>query len=195
MWPKKLRSIELTRGQKRLWGALEFLIRLLILSIPLYLVLILAIDLSPLQHVVASHSASLLKALGYNVFQEGYRILVGTIPNHFYFLINEDCTGWKSMLFLFALIFAVPRIAMKKRILGLVIGLPIVWVGNLMRVLGVVLAERAWGVDFALTLHDYGYRLGLIALVLIIWVVWLKLSRREKKNVWGKLSDLFRLRF
>ena len=191
---EKLRSIELTRRQKRLWGALEFLIRLLILSIPLYLVLMLAVDLSPLQHTVATHSASLLKALGYNVFQDGYYIIVGTIQNPFYFMINEDCTGWKSMLFLFALIFAVPRIAMKKRILGLVIGLPIVWVGNLMGVLGVVMAEAAWGLDFALVLHDYGYRLGLVALVLIIWVVWLKLSRKEKKNVWGRLSDLFRLR-
>lgn len=191
---EKLKGVELTREQKRMWNVLEFLIRLLILSIPLYLILVLAVDLSPLQHTVATHSASLLKALGYNVFQEGYYIIVGTIQNPFYFMINEDCTGWKSMLFLFALIFAVPRIAMKKRVLGLVIGLPIVWVGNLMRVLGVVMAEAAWGLDFALVLHDYGYRLGLVALVLIIWVVWLKFSRKEKKNVWGSLSDLFHLR-
>jgi exosortase/archaeosortase family protein len=191
---KKMKKTELTKGQKRMWNVLEFLIRLLILSIPVYLILILAVDLSPLQNAVASHSASLLKALGYNVFQDGYHIIVGTVQDPFYFMINEDCTGWKSMLFLFALIFAVPRIAMKKRVLGLVIGLPIIWVGNLMRVLGVVMAEAAWGLDFALALHDYGYRLGLVALVLIIWIVWLKLSKKEKKNIWGKMSDLFRLR-
>ncbi len=190
---KKLK-IEMTKSQKRLWGVLEFLIRLLILSIPLYLILVLAVDLSPMQHTVASHSAYLLKALGYNVFQDGYYIIVGTVQDNFYFMINEDCTGWKSMLFLFALIFAVPRIAMKKRLLGLIIGIPIVWVGNLMRVLGVVMAEAAWGLDFALALHDYGYRLGLVALVLIIWVVWLNLSRKEEKNIWGRLTDLFHLR-
>lgn len=191
---KIFRKTHLTEGQRRLWGILEFLIRLLILSIPIYFVLIFAIDLSPLQHAVADHSAAVLKSLGYSVMQDGYHIIVGTVYDHFYFMINEDCTGWKSMLFLFALIFAVPRIAWKKRIIGLVVGLPIIWIGNLARVIGVVLAEQAYGVEFALALHDYGYRLGLVALVLIIWIVWLKLSRKEEGNVWSRFSDLLHLR-
>jgi exosortase/archaeosortase family protein len=188
-----IRNLELTGEQRRLWNILQFLIRLIILSIPLYAVLMMAIDLSPLQNTVATHSSNLLGFMGYEVAQEGYHIMVGTGAGAFYFMINEDCTGWKSMLFLFALIFAVPGIAMKKRLLGLVIGIPVIWIGNLMRVIGVVVAEAAWGVDFALTLHDYVYRLGLVALVLITWIAWLRLSRSREKNVWGKLSDLFRL--
>ena len=191
MRPRKFRKMKLTGSQKRLWNILMFLVRLLILSIPLYLVLVFAIDLSPLQNTVATHSAYVLKAMGYNVFQQGYQIIVGGVTDNFYFMINEDCTGWKSMLFLFALIFAVPGIPLKKRLIGLVIGIPIIWTGNLMRVVGVVLAERAWGLDYALMLHDYGYRLGLVALVLIVWIVWLRLSRAEK-SVWKSLSDILK---
>lgn len=191
---RKLRETKMTRSQRKMWSILEFLIRLIILSIPLYLVLVFALDISYMQNTVASQSASVLRGLGYNVFQDGYHIIVGTVQDNFYFMINEDCTAWKSMLFLFALIFAVPGIALKRRLIGLVIGLPVVWIGNLIRVVGVVLVERAWGMDFALMLHDYVYRLGLVALVLVIWIIWLKLSRKKKENVWGRLSSLFRLR-
>lgn len=188
---RKLRNVRLTGSQKRLLNILVFLIRLLILSIPLYLVLVFAVDLSPLQDAVATQSACVLRAMGYNVFQQGYQLIVGNAMDNFYFMINEDCTGWKSMLFLFALIFAVPGIQLKKRLIGLVIGIPIIWIGNLMRVVGVVLAERAWGLDYALMLHDYGYRLGLVALVLVVWIVWLKLSRSEK-SVWKGLLDVLK---
>ena len=191
---EKMKRINMTSGQKKLWHVLEFLIRLIILSIPLYLVILLAIDLTPLQNAVAGQTAQVLRYMGYEVLHQGYQIIIGPVQNHFYFMINQDCTGWKSMLFLFALIFAVPRIDWKKKVLGLVIGIPIIWIGNLTRVIGVVLAERSWGVDIALSLHDYGYMIGLVILVLIIWIIWLKLSTKKKKNVWGKLSDLFRLR-
>ncbi len=190
---ERLGDIELTGRQKRLWHVLEFLIRLIILSIPLYLVLILAVDLAPLQEVVATHSASLLRLLGKEVLRDGYHILVGSGPGAFQFMINADCTGWKSMLFLFALMFAVPGIAMKKRLAGLVIGIPVIWIGNLARIIGVVAAEAAWGLDMAMAIHDYGYRLGLVALVLAVWIAWLKLSRRREKGIWDRLSDLLRL--
>lgn len=187
------KGVEMTEGQEKLWSVLVFLIRLIVLSIPLYLILMFSVDMSPLQYTMAGHSSTVLRSLGYYVVQEGYHITVGTSPNDFYFLIDEDCTGWKSMLFLFALIFAVPRISLKRRLIGMAIGIPIVWAGNLLRVIGVVLAERAYGLEFALNLHDYGYRIGLVVMVLVIWTVWLKLSREKKKNVWEKLTDLFHL--
>jgi exosortase/archaeosortase family protein len=191
---QKFKETKMTKTQQRMWNILEFLIRLIILSIPLYLVIAMSVDISHLQNTVASQSASALRGLGYNVFQDGFHIIVGTVQDNFYFMINEDCTAWKSMLFLFALMFAVPGITLKRRLIGLVIGLPVIWIGNLIRVVGVVVVERAWGMDIALILHDYVYRLGLVALVLVIWITWLKLSREKKENVWGKLSSLIRLR-
>lgn len=187
----KFGNMKMTPEQKRLWNILWFLIRLLVLSIPLYLIIFLAVDLTPMQATVASQTSYILESMGFNVIQEGYHIIVGTIEDHFYFMINEDCTGWKSMLFLFALIFAVPRISWKKRFIGLIIGIPIIWIANLGRVIGVVLAERMWGLEFAMSLHDYGYRLGMIAVVLLIWLIWFRLSKEKEKNILGRLSDLF----
>lgn len=187
----KFCDMKMTPEQKNLWNILWFLIRLLILAIPLYLIIFLAVDLTPLQVTVASQTSYILDNLGFNVIQEGYHIIVGTIEDHFYFMINEDCTGWKSMLFLFALIFAVPRISWKNRFIGLIIGIPIIWIANLGRVIGVVLAEGMWGLDFAMSLHDYGYRLGMIAVVLLIWLIWFRLSKEKEKNILGRLSDLF----
>ena len=187
----KFCDMKMTPEQKNLWNILWFLIRLLILAIPLYLIIFLAVDLTPLQVTVASQTSYILDNLGFNVIQEGYHIIVGTIEDHFYFMINEDCTGWKSILFLFALIFAVPRISWKNRFIGLIIGIPIIWIANLGRVIGVVLAEGMWGLDFAMSLHDYGYRLGMIAVVLLIWLIWFRLSKEKEKNILGRLSDLF----
>jgi exosortase/archaeosortase family protein len=190
---EKLRSIRMTRGQRRLWGLLQFLVRLIMLSLPIYLILFFAADMTPLQEAVATQSAHVLRGLGYAVVQDGYELTVGT-GDDFYFMINEDCTGWKSMLFLFALIFAVPGISMRKRLAGLAIGLPVVWTGNLGRVVGVVVAERAWGFGYAMMLHDYGYRLGLALLVLLIWFIWLRFSTRKDRTVWDRLTELFRLK-
>lgn len=187
----KFSDVKMTPEQKKLWNILWFLIRLLILAIPLYLIIFLAVDLTPMQVTVAKQTTYILDNLGFNVIQEGYHIIVGTIEDHFYFMINEDCTGWKSMLFLFALIFAVPMIAWKNRFAGLVVGIVIVWIANLGRVVGVVLAERMWGLGFAMSLHDYGYRLGMIAVVLLIWLIWFRMSKEEEKNILGRLSDLF----
>ena len=77
------------------------------------------------------------------------------------------------MLFLFALIFAVPAISLRKRILGLIIGIPIIWLGNLGRVAGVVLAQGAWGREGAMLIHDWLFQAGLVTLVLGIWLAWL----------------------
>lgn len=159
----------LTPGQRRMLRMLIFLARLVALSLPLYLVMWLGLDLYPLQLAAASQSAWLLQALGYQVLRDGTLL---TINSGFVVSIVPDCTGWKSMLFLFALIFAVPGIAMKKRLWGL-LGLPLVWAGNLTRILAGVAAWDLWGVEASLLIHDWLFQAGLVALVLGIWIAWL----------------------
>ena len=160
----------LTSRQARMLRILEFLVRVTALSLPLYLVIWLSVDLYPLQLAVASQSAWLLQAMGHHVVQEGTGLAVN---EGFEFFIIPDCTGWKSMLFLFALMFAVPGISIRKRVVGLIFGLPAIWIGNLGRVTGVVAAQGAWGTDAALAVHDWLFQAGLVALVLVVWVVWL----------------------
>jgi exosortase/archaeosortase family protein len=165
--------IRLTPRQARLWGILAFLLRLCLLSIPLYLVIWLGVDLWAMQVAAASQSGWLLQAMGYRVVQEG----AGLTVNGFTFFIIPDCTGWKSMLFLFALVFAVPAISLRKRLAGLALGIPLIWLGNLGRVAGVVLAQGAWGTEGAMLIHDWLFQAGLVSLVLGIWLAWLLWAR------------------
>jgi exosortase/archaeosortase family protein len=156
--------------QARMMRILNFLLRVSVLSVPLYLIIWLGVDLTVVQLAVASHSSWFLSLMGYQVVQEGLSLTMG---NGFKFFIIADCTGWKSLLFLFALLFAVPGVKYRKRLIGLAIGIPLIWLGNLLRIAGVVFAQGIWGTGFALVLHDWLFQLWMTVLVLGAWVFWL----------------------
>ncbi|MEM5812482.1 MAG: archaeosortase/exosortase family protein [Candidatus Aenigmatarchaeota archaeon] len=115
---RRLMGLNLTARQQRLLETLVFLIKVLLLSLPIYLVIALGISLSPLQNFDAAISSGILRALGYVVSQEGAHITVGD-TNPFSFYLTEDCTAWKSFILLFALIFAVPAFRLGSRIKGI----------------------------------------------------------------------------
>ncbi len=163
--------LNLNPSQEKQWKLLLFLGRLAVLSVPLYIIIAFAIDLSALQMAVAGNSAWLLGMMGNPIMQEGALVGVGD----FSFIITQDCTGWKSMLLLFGLLFAVPAVAWRKRLIGLLVGIPIIWVGNLLRILSAVYAQQAWGMEAAQVLHDVWWQLGLTAIVLGVWLLWMKL--------------------
>ncbi|MBI4176344.1 MAG: exosortase/archaeosortase family protein [Candidatus Aenigmarchaeota archaeon] len=184
---KRLFRGRLDEKQARLLNTLYFLVRLLALSAPLYFIISYG-DLYPLQAITASNSALILHGLGYQVAQDGPVVAVSDGLSSFRFFISEDSTAWKSMLFLFALIFAVPKVRIKKRLLGILWGLPLVWIGNLGRVVGIVLVERSYGIGAALFWHDFLWRAGLVALVLGLWLVWLGGGRRRLFSRWHQFN-------
>jgi exosortase/archaeosortase family protein len=163
----------MTPQQEKLWETFLFLIKVLVLSIPLYMIIIFSMSLYPLQALDASVSSGILRVLGYQVLQEGAYLTVGT-GNPFSFFLTEDCTAWKSFLFLFALIFAVPKVPLRGRLSGLGLGIPVLWLGNQARIVGVVLTEQATNVQFAMLTHDYFWRIFLVFLVLGVWLAWMR---------------------
>ncbi len=194
---RKFAALPDTRGmnssQKRMWLTLRFLVILLVLSIPLYLAIALGINLMPMQVAVAGQAGWILKSLGYDVTMDGPAMSVdsaGSSP--FMFYINEDCTGWKSMLLLFALIASYPGVSLDRRLWGLVPGIAALWLVNLGRVVGVVLAERAYGFSTAMFIHDFGWQAGLIAAVLGIWIIWIIWAGRKKTTLWQRIARRWR---
>lgn len=183
-------SKKLTPQQERLKDTLVFFLRLMVLAAPLYFI-IFFVDLYPLQVLVAGNSFVVMEAMGLSPSMNGPEMQVGD----FRFFISKDSTGWKSMLFLGALMLAVPGVLWKRRALGLLVGIPLIYLGNLGRVVGIVVAEQAWGRAAALLVHDYLWRFGLIALVLGIWLFWFRWTRRDDssnqhlKAVRGKRDD------
>jgi len=171
-----MRMPKLNRENKQLYKTMIFLWRLMLLSIPLYVVLTFAIDLGFLQNIVATQSFWMLSFTGLTVAQDGPSLTVGLDDEYqqpFYFIISEDSTGWKSLLFFTALVIAVPEIHNRKRIIGLCL-LPAVWIGNLFRIWIIVMIERSYGFEAAMIAHDYLWRVGLIVLVVGLWLLWLK---------------------
>ena len=163
----------LTERQERLYQLLIFLVRLLLFSVPLYLVIDVGISLSGLQQITVSWTLWLLAALGLPATADAFLITIGG-ATPFSFFISEDCTAWKSILFFLALVFAVPH--GKKRVWAF-LGLPIIWLGNLGRIIGAVLIQQTYGTPAALLAHDIFWRLGMVALVLGLWAVWLKTTK------------------
>lgn len=164
---------KLTREQKKMWNTIKFLLRLMVFSVPLYIMLWLNLSLLPLQNMIADQITWILAAFGFAVTKNNLILSVGT-ENPFIFFIGPDCTGWKSMLAFVALIFATMDTGKRKRLFGLVFGIPLIYLGNLFRIVLVVFIERGFGLEAALFFHDWLWQAGLIALVLCLWLVWLK---------------------
>lgn len=183
-------KIKLNRDQRRLFETFLFLVKLLVFAIPLYLILGFQGILLPLQELVIHNVHFILKSMGFEILTEGLLLRTGDIV----FFISEDCTGWKSMLFLAALIFAVPRVMIKKRLLGLAVGIPVIYIGNLLRILMMVFIWNAYGYEFAMLVHGYFWQLGLISLVLIVWVSWLIWVQKIKITFLKRLHKLIKPR-
>jgi exosortase/archaeosortase family protein len=182
--------INLSSGQRKLFETLLFLIKLLVFAIPLYIILIFQGVLLPLQEFVSFNVYHILKFTGLEVVKNGVLLTA----NGFAFFISEDCTGWKSMLLLAALVFAVPGVRMKKRVLGLAIGIPVIYVGNLSRILIMVSVSLNYGQEFASVIHDFFWQIGLVSLVLILWVSWLIWVGKVKIKFLKRLHKLIKPR-
>jgi len=173
--------MKLTKKQKEMLPILIFLIKMIILSLPLYIVLYFGISLQPLQEAVTEQALLIFDAAGFNPSREGFLITVKR-THEFTFAISEDCMPWKSIWLLIALMIAVPKIKIERRLSGIVSGSAILWIGNLSRIFYIVLAEQFIGYKFAMLIHDYLWKAFLVALVLLIWIVWLQWNGKLKRR-------------
>jgi exosortase/archaeosortase family protein len=191
---------KLDSRQKKLFETLVFLLKLLVFAVPLYAIMSFQGILYPLQAAVTHNVLWLMGLAGLDASASGFLITAGEIV----FLVSEDCTGWKSMLLLAALVLSVPGASPKRRLAGLAAGIPLIYAGNLFRILAVVFVWRSYGLGPATAVHDYLWQAGLIFLVLAAWTVWLAwawnigpwkgktlIKRRRKliKPEGGKLKD------
>jgi exosortase/archaeosortase family protein len=177
------RKIKLDKKQKRLWELEKFLLKVIALVIPVYLIITFGISLGPVQLEAARESGWVLGAMGFKATLYGAAIVTefaGKAP--FFFTISADCTGWKAMLFFAALLLAVPRRAWRIRVAGLTAGVAAIWLVNLFRVAAVVSAYSSYGLDAAMLVHDYLWQIGMGLAALLLWAAWLKLSGKKPRR-------------
>lgn len=150
---------------KRLGETLVFLIKLLLLSVPLYMVILLQLDLTALQELVTGLTYSFLDFSGYAIERQGFNL----IAEDFSFYISRDCTGWKGLVFLAALIIAT-KSSIRKKLAGLAL-LPAFFGFNLLRIVSMVWIGTA-NRQLFYVLHDFLWQFSMIAVVLSLWLMW-----------------------
>ncbi|MFH1420750.1 MAG: archaeosortase/exosortase family protein [Candidatus Aenigmatarchaeota archaeon] len=147
--------------------AFLFLVRFTLLAIPFYIVGWLGISIGWLQDIVAKLTVLFLNAADIPAALSGTLI---TLPG-FAGYIAWDCTGWKSMVAFIALVVATDT-TWRKRLYGLLF-LPAIFAINLLRVFVTFYVAYT---DFSMYsfVHSILWSWGLIAAILIIWVLWLR---------------------
>jgi len=158
----------------RLKFILWFLLRFNLLSIPLYIAIYTGLSFLPLQIFLAQVTTEILKAQDYNLVQSEQMIVVNA-DNSFYTIeVSWDSTGWKSLYALFALVVAVPAINMTDKLRFLSIGLPTIFILNLIRITTTILVALNLGFQYFDIVHTILWREGLILAVVLLWYFWVR---------------------
>jgi exosortase/archaeosortase family protein len=141
------------------------------LSVPLYLMLYLNFSLPPLQDLVAGISAALMRVMGFQVLLNGFLIGLLFDSKNYTFEIGMDCTGWKAIYFLTALAASTPKSG-RLKFLGL--ALPLLFILNIFRIVSTIALSLHLGIGFLEIIHSIFWRIGLIGVVIVLWLIWCK---------------------
>lgn len=159
---------------------LNFIIRLNIFAIPLYVILLLNLNVLEIQQALAGIVYALLNAAGMGPSINGLLISIPIKNGSWGAFINWDCTAWKSMLAFFALVMATD---FKNKLKGLALFIPLIFLVNILRIFFMFWFVRTFDVaNFALV-HAIVWSWGMIFVVLAFWLIWMKwLALPNKKR-------------
>ncbi len=169
-----------TPQQKKMAFILEFLLRFLVSAVPIYLIMYFDVDLFALESIEAEQIQFFLGLFGVeaaiHIITIGTRIVPALRINEIMtdIAIDSACTGYRSMFAFAGLVFAYPRVPMKKRLYGLLMGIPIIYAVNIARVVSTIMAAVWFGKGYIDVVHTILWREGLIFIILILWIIWLK---------------------
>src|SRR3989344_2893857 len=105
--------------QKRM-KLLRFLVKFNLFAVPLYLIIFTGFTWQPLMQLTQAVSFTTLRFIGVDASISNDFIVVPVTNGNFAATVSWDSTGWKSILALFALIFAT-EFSLKKKLKGLLL--------------------------------------------------------------------------
>ena len=134
--------------------------------------------LVPMMHATANIVGFLLSIFSSSVSYNGaYCILEG-----FAVQIIDECTGLLEMVIFLAAVLSFGT-TVRKKALGLLIGIPAIYLFNIARIIVLVVVGAYWPSAFNF-MHIYFWQVTLILMIGSVWVGWLYLVvYREKKSV------------
>ena len=120
-----------TQKQKRM-KLLRFLAKFNLFAVPLYLIILTGFTWQPFMQLTQVVSFTALRFIGVDASISNGFIVVPVTNGNFAATVSWDSTGWKSILALFALIFAT-EFPLKKKLKGLLL-LPVIYAVNILRI-------------------------------------------------------------
>jgi len=158
-------------------AVLEFLIKFNVFAIPLYTIIILRLQWEFLQSLTANLSYYLLEMMGVAAVKAGNSIIIPVANGSWSAFISWDCTGWKSMLLLSALVLATSfPLALKAK--GLLLMIPGIFLFNIARTAFMIWFVGAFDLAYFDVVHEIVWSWGLLAAVLALWIAWMKICKR-----------------
>ncbi len=156
---------------EKLRTVLKFLVKFNLFAIPLYLILFSGYQSRLLMDVTTDISYAAIKA-AMPAERSGPNMIIPVEGGFWSAYVSWDSTGWKSMLALFALIFATD-FSLRKKMLGLVF-IPLVYAVNILRIWFMFFFVHNYGTGIFPLVHATVWSWGLIITILVLWVAWMK---------------------
>jgi len=163
----------------KLFPLLRFLLVFNLFSVFLHLYASLNLPLEPLEILTAKLVATCLSMLGLSV--DVNRNVVSLNSPTFAAIIGRDCLGIKLTIAFLALCWASP-VSLKKKIMSFSF-IPLIYAGNLLRIILVFSAVAKYGVEVFPIVHDLFFSLFSIVLLIVLWLGWFSLISDKRKGV------------
>jgi archaeosortase B (VPXXXP-CTERM-specific) len=129
----------------------------------------------PLCPLTASWLGKVLSLLGFKTFVSGVYVDFGVGG----FAIIAECTAYTAMALFLSVVVAYPS-SIKKKLIGLAIGIPLILAFNMFRLVVMALIQ-VYRPEYFEVAHLYFWQVALIIFVVAIVVLWIqKLVNREK---------------
>ncbi len=176
------------RNEKKLEIVADFLIKFNLLSIPMYVILLTGLQFYPLQTLLTNTVYEIFKLMGYSL-EKHFTTILFSKPFVAKITMDMDCTAWKSMYALAALIIASPVKGDKKWKYTL-LGILVIFALNIVRIVSTVLIAGIIGLQYLDIIHTVFWREGMILAVVLIWVWWIKRQKiifQEEQSIVRKL--------
>jgi len=142
---------QVVRGLGSWLGVIRFIAFPLFIS----LIFIYLVGFEPYQALIARCSFFLLSGLDVLHEREGFSLFLELQDVPYEIIVSEACSGIASVLMFSSLVLGLPGVSVKKRGAALLLGLPFIFIGDILRISFVVYFSHLWDWAPYMMLHDF----------------------------------------
>jgi exosortase H (IPTLxxWG-CTERM-specific) len=136
----------------------------------------------PYTALVAIGAELIVKAFGTEIVRDD---LVIRSPD-FSLVIQEECNGISALLIFLAAVLAHP-VAPLKKLFGIALGIPAIYVFNEIRVVSLYYIKWHWPAAFDV-MHEYVWQALVIIFAIVAWLFWAGLCDRSRQGKHGEAA-------